>query len=675
MRIFLLLWLCSIVWQNNAHSQTPAQRDSLLRVLNTMPDDTNRALLLNRVGFQLQYSKPDTTYLLGQQAYELSRKLNFPKGEYNALTVMAIASLQLGDYARAIKMYNQCKGGYIGLNDTYGVAVIMNNIGAVYSEQSKWQKALETYQEAYLLYKTIINPKPRLQPVLLLNIGESYYKLKQLDSAFLYYNRALPLAQKHRPDLLGSLYYDLGDVAVSRNKTAESLTYYRQSIAASVEDDSFEPMYEAYYRMAKLFQKIGQRDSTIYYAKQALTYGQKSSFSKGVLEASQLLTELYQGKNDTEALRYYRIAVSAKDSLYSQEKIKQLLSISFEEKQKEQQIEAANAEYKNAIKLYILVGVLVLLGAIALLLLRNNRQKQRANNLLYKQKEEINLQRNKAEKALSDLKTTQNQLIQKEKLASLGELTAGIAHEIQNPLNFVNNFSELSVELAQELKEEIEKSPLTPDGGITLSSKDKEYLEDIISDLSQNQAKINHHGKRASSIVSGMLEHSRTSTGERMMTDINKLADEYLRLSYHGMRAKDKNFNADYELIMDESLSKVNVVPQDIGRVLLNLINNAFYAAYQSKKPNPKVTITSDSIAHSDGIAVVIRVKDNGNGIPKENLEKIFQPFFTTKPTGEGTGLGLSLSYDIITKGHGGMIEVESVVGEGTTFIVKLPYQ
>ena len=266
--------------------------------------------------------------------------------------------------------------------------------------------------------------------------------------------------------------------------------------------------------------------------------------------------------------------------------------------------------------------------------------------------------------SLQELKSTQAQLIQKEKLASLGELTAGIAHEIQNPLNFVNNFSEMSVELAQELKEEAEKPEIN-----------KELIIDLANDLSQNQTKINHHGKRASGIVSAMLEHSRSSTGERVMTNIHKLADEYLRLSYHGMRAKDKDFNADYELIADESLPLINVVPQDIGRVLLNLINNAFYAAYQSKKPNPKVTVTSDSIAQSDGIAVVIRVKDNGNGIPKENLEKIFQPFFTTKPTGEGTGLGLSLSYDIVTKGHGGTIEVESIEGEGTTFIVKLPIQ
>ncbi len=275
----------------------------------------------------------------------------------------------------------------------------------------------------------------------------------------------------------------------------------------------------------------------------------------------------------------------------------------------------------------------------------------------------------------AELVASQNQLIQKEKLASLGELTAGIAHEIQNPLNFVNNFSEMSVELAQELKEEAEKPEI-----------DKELIIDLANDLAQNQQKINHHGKRASSIVSGMLEHSRASTGERALTDINKLADEYLRLSYHGMRAKYKDFNSDYELIADEHLPLINIVPQDMGRVLLNLINNAFYAVHQRNNMvetghalslptqtqyQPTVIISVQHINNQ----IVIAIKDNGTGMSEATKSKIFQPFFTTKPTGEGTGLGLSLAYDIITKGHGGTIEVESVAGEGTTFTVKLPIQ
>ena len=269
--------------------------------------------------------------------------------------------------------------------------------------------------------------------------------------------------------------------------------------------------------------------------------------------------------------------------------------------------------------------------------------------------------------SLLELKATQAQLIQSEKLASLGELTAGIAHEIQNPLNFVNNFSELSVDLVKDLKEEIEKP-----------TQDKEYIGELFDDLSQNQEKINHHGKRASSIVKGMLEHSRASTGVKELTDINKLADEYLRLSYHGLRAKDNTFNADYELIVHENLPKIEVIPQDMGRVLLNLINNAFYAVNEKNKQNtegvfykPTVTVSTQQLDNQ----IIIKVKDNGIGMPESVRAKVFQPFFTTKPTGQGTGLGLSLAYDIVTKGHGGTLEVISTEGVGSEFIISLPFK
>ncbi len=291
----------------------------------------------------------------------------------------------------------------------------------------------------------------------------------------------------------------------------------------------------------------------------------------------------------------------------------------------------------------------------------------------------------------SELVASQNQLIQKEKLASLGELTAGIAHEIQNPLNFVNNFSELSVDLAKELKEEIDK--------VELPEKDKDYIGEILTDLSQNQEKINHHGKRASSIVKGMLEHSRASTGVKEWADINKLADEYLRLAYHGFKAKDKDFNADFKTDFDENLLKIEVIPQDIGRVLLNLINNAFYAVHQRKllstdeSYTPSVSVTTHYLPPplgAGGASIIIKVKDNGTGMPESVRAKVFQPFFTTKPTGSGTGLGLSLAYDIVTKGHGGTLEVVSTVANpdnggkgvglltgqaGSEFIISLPFK
>jgi signal transduction histidine kinase len=263
--------------------------------------------------------------------------------------------------------------------------------------------------------------------------------------------------------------------------------------------------------------------------------------------------------------------------------------------------------------------------------------------------------------SLDNLKSTQSQLIQSEKMASLGELTAGIAHEIQNPLNFVNNFSEVNAELIDELAEEVDKGNL-------------DEVKALAKDIKENEQKINHHGKRADAIVKGMLQHSRSSNGVKEPTDINVLADEYLRLSYHGLRAKDKSFNANFKTEFDPELPKINVIPQDISRVLLNLINNAFYAVAEKAQQNennykPEVVVSTKKLENK----IEIRVKDNGDGIPDSVKDKIFQPFFTTKPTGQGTGLGLSLSYDIITKAHGGEMKVETKVGEGSQFIIQIP--
>lgn len=269
--------------------------------------------------------------------------------------------------------------------------------------------------------------------------------------------------------------------------------------------------------------------------------------------------------------------------------------------------------------------------------------------------------------SLKELKETQTLIIQQEKMASLGELTAGIAHEIQNPLNFVNNFSDVNKELLSEMRDEINKGNLAEANALA-------------NDVIDNEEKINHHGKRADSIVKGMLQHSRTSSSHKEPTDVNALADEYLRLAYHGLRAKDKSFNVTIKTEFDDSLSageagigKINVIRQDMGRVILNLINNAFYAVNERQKQGenryePTVAVATTK---QNGM-ITIQVKDNGNGIPEKILNKIFQPFFTTKPTGMGTGLGLSLAYDII-KAHGGEIRVETKEGDGSTFIIQLP--
>jgi len=355
-------------------------------------------------------------------------------------------------------------------------------------------------------------------------------------------------------------------------------------------------------------------------------------------------------KNIPAAWKYSELYNRLTDSVTATSNRFKVASYEFEQKENAQNKQVADLQQQHAVqeatigqRNIIIWLSLAGLAAVCVLMV-----------FIYRQ-----LQVNK--KTLRTLQLTQTQLIQSEKMASLGELTAGIAHEIQNPLNFVNNFSEVSVELVDEMQNE-------------LNNGDKDEAIAISEDIKQNLEKIRHHGKRADFIVKGMLQHSRTSTGEKQLTDINVLADEFLKLSYHGLRAKDKSFNAELVTNFDGQLPKVNIAQQDIGRVLLNLFNNAFYAVNQKQKTvgadyKPEVTV-STSIEKNN---LVISVKDNGNGIPDAVKDKIMQPFFTTKPTGEGTGLGLSLSYDIVVKGHGGKISVDTKENEFTEFTVWVP--
>jgi signal transduction histidine kinase len=337
---------------------------------------------------------------------------------------------------------------------------------------------------------------------------------------------------------------------------------------------------------------------------------------------------------------------------------------------RQQQTQAAAQAQRQRYVLGAALVVLALLAGLGFVLWRGNRRQRQANAALSRlneavmaQKGELQTQRDQLDSSLTDLRATQAQLIQKEKMASLGELTAGIAHEIQNPLNFVNNFAEVSTELLDELAEEQARP-----------ERDAELEAELVGDLRQNLTKINQHGQRAASIVRGMLEHSRQSTGERAPVDVNALCEEYLRLAYQGLRAKDKSFNAELKIDLHPDLPLVPAVGADLGRVLLNLLGNAFYAVRQRQQGGEAGYAPMVSLSTSQqGGTIEIRVQDNGTGMPAEVLTKIFQPFFTTKPTGEGTGLGLSLSHDIIAQGHGGTLAVESQQGVGSTFSVALP--
>ena len=384
-----------------------------------------------------------------------------------------------------------------------------------------------------------------------------------------------------------------------------------------------------------------------------------------MLRDYKLLASLQEQQGDfRQAAISYKSFITLQDSLLQDQKKYSSLSFETETQINEKELSINKLQNENTIAALtrnFIIGIAVLLLILAGFVYYRYKSKQKANKEL--------------EKLLADLRLTQQQLIQSEKMASLGELTAGIAHEIQNPLNFVNNFSEVSNELIDEMNEELDKG-------------DVEEAKAIAGDIKQNLQKITHHGKRADSIVKGMLQHSRASSSLKEPADINKLADEYLRLAYHGLRAKDKSFNAELITNFDEKLPLVEIVPQDIGRVLLNLFTNAFYAVQErNKEQKTNLPAGRQGIKNKDGTFkpvvqlttsakdgfVIIQVRDNGSGIPEQIKEKIMQPFFTTKPTGEGTGLGLSMSYDIVVKAHNGIMTVDSKEGEFTEFTITIP--
>ena len=388
---------------------------------------------------------------------------------------------------------------------------------------------------------------------------------------------------------------------------------------------------------------------------------------KASRDSTKALSNAFARKgNFAEAYRYFLSYTAYKDSLtaevsgrrvaallYNQQLLKKEAQIKLLTKDRQLKEQAAS---RQLFYMFALFGCIAALTAILLILNRNNRVKKRANAQLNAQKDEL-------QTTLTELKSAQAQLVHSEKMASLGELTAGIAHEIQNPLNFVNNFSEVSSELIHELMENQRMPEL-----------DRELDMELLNDVDLNLQKVSLHGKRASAIIKSMLEHSRAGNRDKEQTDLDTLIEEYLKLSYHGMRARDKTFEVKMITDLKSGQQTINIVPQEIGRVLLNIINNAFYAVQLRQKANqngfePTVTITS----YRENGHVIIKIKDNGPGMPEQVMQKVFQPFFTTKPTGEGTGLGLSLSYDIITKGHGGKLSVASELNSFTEFTIELP--
>lgn len=689
--IFLAIFL-SVV-----HAGTAQQSyiDSLKLEIISVNTDTANLILFGKIADVYSEINPDSSYYYAEKMLVISKKLDLKLEETFALNQMGYALLNKGNYPRSLQTLlsslsiaedpgsekRLLPGTYDPIDEFTDrrltprlqrlakLSRTLQYAGILYVNAGNYEKAINYYKTSLPLSEQSNNL--RLLSITYSTLGRSYLQLKQTDSALYYLQQAYDFAIKVDYNrYLGSILLNLGRVYMAMGKQQTAKEYYRKALMESTEHNYFRGIVASNLYLAEIYKLSGLSDSSLYCIKSGLPIAYYLNAPDLLLRSYTALADYFNmARNSDSTVKYQSLIIKINDSLFNKKKAQEFQNIDFDEQQRVQQIEAAKSAYRNKFQVYLLLAGIGISLLIAIILLRNNRHKQRAFALLSKQKQETDKQKNKAEQTLVELKSTQAQLIQSEKMASLGELTAGIAHEIQNPLNFVNNFSEINRELLMEMKEEIDNGNVNG-------------VKNIAHDVIENEEKINFHGKRADAIVKGMLQHSRSSSGVKEPTDINRLTEEYLRLAYHGLRAKDKSFQATLKTDYDQQIGDINIIPQDIGRVILNLITNAFYAVTEKKKSflsanasvtangsyEPTVTVSTKKMGHK----VEIRVGDNGNGIPQKVLNKIFQPFFTTKPTGQGTGLGLSLSYDIV-KAHGGELKLETKEGEGSEFVISLP--
>jgi len=604
----------------------------------------------------------------------------------------------MGNYGESLEYLMEALKTGRQVSDTSAIVESLLAIGFVYAFVEKWEDALSYQQEALEIYRQA-NDQWGIARIHN-DMGVTYNLAGELDSALAQHQAALAIRLKSTDtyNTFASYLY-IGDIYADKEDFVKAVEYYEKAIPYGNEAGYKTTVVDAHLRLGRYYLELPDVEKSLVHFNNSLQLSREIGDQTGQSRAAMELAKISLGKDDPanavamlkiaethapEATLRFRkniykdmaeayfklgdnrsaylnsmIYSALKDSVSAAENLGKIarltnvlefeneIALKKESNEKMMAIKQAQINRERLTRNIFLSGMILAIVLVVIIFVRYVEKKKLSNKL---------------NETLFNLHDTQSQLIQSEKMASLGELTAGIAHEIQNPLNFVNNFSEVSRELINEMNDE-------------LAVGNWQLAKEISEDIDQNLEKINHHGKRADAIVKGMLQHSRTSSGQKEPTDINALADEYLRLSYHGLRAKDKSFNADFKTDFDPNLPKINVIPQDIGRVLLNLINNAFYAVAERQKTlsgleetyKPTVTVSTKNLG--DGIE--ISVKDNGSGIPEEIKNKIFQPFFTTKPTGQGTGLGLSLSYDIV-KAHGGELKVETKEGLGTEFIIHL---
>ena len=651
--------------QQNSHLS------NLYRSLSDATSDTARMKVCSKLGSYYYYSLEDrdSSNFYLEKALSIAVRLNLKFDEASILNEMGVILMQQEKFSKSLEFYlkalNIAKDPTIektiwhlspGQNPRSARMRLLSNsydlIGLLNAYTGNWivntKNQLKNYREAEK-YAKAAGDTGQIAYINF-HMGITYMNEGKLDSALTLIKKAISTFSDLKDQSgLGKAMKYLGDTYERMGNFDLAANTILQAIALLKERNDHLHLGLGYISLSRVYTDLKKNDSALYYAKESLKIFEKRKDPAGKRDAYNLLTSCFDqlGRTDSATV-YLKLAKSLSDSLSAEDR-KNLLAfqdVVVDEQAKLEKLEKEKIQTKSKIRTYSMIAGLVILSLIGLLLYRNNKKEKKAKIVL--------------EKTLKELKSTQSQLIQSEKMASLGELTAGIAHEIQNPLNFVNNFSDVNKEMLVEMNAEIEKG-------------NYQEVKSIAKDITDNEEKINHHGRRADAIVKGMLQHSRTSSGHKEPTDLNSLTDEYLRLAFHGLRAKDNSFNAIMKTDFDESIGKIDIVPQDIGRVILNLINNAFYAVSEKAKRHidgyePTVSVSTKK----EKDKVEVKVEDNGNGIPGSISEKIFQPFFTTKPAGQGTGLGLSLSYDIV-KAHGGEIKVNTKENEGTELTILLP--
>ena len=675
---------------------------------------------LNTEAWNIRVSNSIRALELSEEAVKLATGINYAKGMAEGLRTLGFSLIRVSRHEEALDHLEKSLELFEQLNNTEGQSDVYEYLGIIQRSFGNYEASLD------FLFKSLELRQPSKysegESLSLYHLGVTYRYLGNYEQALDYFQKSLTVtrsknywvSESYTINNIGLIYFETGNYTNALEYFYQSLAIRRKSgdkwgeagcldnigfclfktvqyeqatdfckqaleISESINDKKGQG--NSLFHLGNIYEHSGSFEMAFDCYKRSLEIRQQISDKKGEAEIILFLAELYTNKNFNENNSEKAFALM-NDALHIGNEIKAndlLCKIHYglyEVYKKDKQYEKALAQFEIYINTEQEVNNAAAKQKILNLEISHRVEKSRQEAEIYKLRnielanlyEEIKNQKEKVESALSELKSTQAQLIQSAKMASLGELTAGIAHEIQNPLNFVNNFSEVNKELLEELKDEADKGNI-------------DEVKSIANDVIENSEKIYHHGKRADAIVKGMLQHSRSSTGVKEPTDINALCDEYLRLSYHGLRAKDKDFNVEIKTDFDNSIGKINIIPQDIGRVLLNLFNNAFYACAErsrsavneqkSEKLNSYKPTVSVSTKKS-GSSVLITVSDNGNGIPQKIIDKIFQPFFTTKPTGSGTGLGLSLSYDIV-KAHGGEIKVETKEGEGSKFVIQIP--